>query len=313
MEFDWNEFNGLVSLGKVREIIEYMQQFPDYCADALAEYIDIYEKKQFPAIGEDEGLDEILLCYQKYYREVFYLELPEAECAERLRLGLLEMFPEVTADMDIDAIEEGPFLDLVTRKGWFMKPGRIAGYRSPFIWKKSEPRTYQVELPEGIQECTFVFAEDFIFLGHWWYLSMGRYMAGAWVGDDGIVYCDWKSYDLESEDFNISMLKHEAQHVMDLNRWSNISSEMLEYRAYLLDLIYYKAENRLPHFHNKGSLDDPSDEYARAAYYVCYDFYQRFPVEDFASIPIPEIQAYARELLRISTEKCLEAFNGESA
>ena len=313
MEFDWNVYNGLASQGKVREIIEYMQQFPDHCADALTAYIDIYEKEKYPAIGEEEGLYEILLCYQKYYREVFYLELPEAECAERLRQGLLELFPGAPADMDIDAIEKGPVLALITRQGWFMKPGCIGGYRSPFIWKKSEPRTYQVELPEGTQECSFVFAEDFIFLGHWWYLSMGHFMAGAWVGDDGIVYCDWKSYDLESEDFNISMLKHEAQHVMDLNRWPDISSEMLEYRAYLLDLIYYETENRLIHFDTKAGLDDPHNEYACAAYYVCSDFYQRFPVADFASIPIPEIQEHARELLRISTEKCVQAFNGGSA
>lgn len=312
MEFDRNVFSGLASRGKVREVIDYLKQFPELCADAITAYDRIYEKEDYPAIGEEEGLYEILLCYQKYYREVFYLELPEAECAERLRLGLLEQFPEATADMDLDTIEKGPFLEFITRRGWFMKPGRIGGYRSPFLWKKSELRTYQAELPEGMQECSFVFAEDFIFLGHWWYLSLGEHAAGAWVGDDGIVYCDWKSYDLESEDFNISMLKHEAQHVMDLNRWPELSSEMLEYRAYLLDLIYYESENRLIYFDANASLEDPDNEYACAAYYVCSDFYQRFPVDDFGSIPIPEIQAYARELLRISTERCLQAFSGES-
>ena len=140
------------------------------------------------------------------------------------------------------------------------------------------------------------------------YTDMTLHRAGAWVGDDGIITCDWRSYDLQSEDFNISMLKHEAQHVMDLRRWPDISSEGLEYRAYLTELIYYETENRLIHFDNSASPDDPGNEYACAAYYVCNDFYQHFQTDDFAAIPIPEIQEYAKELLRRSTQQCLEAF-----
>ena len=95
---------------------------------------------------------------------------------------------------------------------------------------------------------------------------------------------------------------------MDLRRWPDISSEGLEYRAYLTELIYYETENRLIHFDNSASPDDPGNEYACAAYYVCNDFYGHFQTDDFAAIPIPEIQEYAKELLRRSTQQCLEAF-----
>ena len=311
MGFDNNYFGGLVNQGKVRQIMEYLSQLPEE-AEFLQDYVRIYEKEDYPPLGKEEGLEDILLCYQKYYREVFYLEEPEPECRERLRLRLLEQFPHASRELDIFALEDGPLQELLTEKGLFIKTGPIGGYMSPFIWKKSEPKTYQVELPEGVQECTFLFAEDFIFLGWWWYVSMTLHRAGAWVGDDGIITCDWRSYDLESEDFNISMLKHEAQHVMDLRRWPTISSAALEYRAYLMELIYYETENRLIHFHNSGSPDDPGNEYAYAAYYVCYDFYQHFLVDDFAELSIPEIQAYARELFRLSTEKCLEVFSAST-
>lgn len=307
MEFNINEYYGLVSQGKVREIMAYLSQFPD-CEETLEDYIRIYEKEDYPLIGLEEGIYEILLCYQKYYREVFYLEQPEPECRERLRQRLVVLFPEVPPDMDINMIEEGPLLSLIREEGWYLNPGSIGGYRSPFIWKKSEPKTYQVELPEGTQEYTFHFAEDFIFLGWWWYLSMGRYGTGAWVDDDGTIYCDWRSYDLDSEDFRISMLKHEAQHLADLKRWPDLSNEGLEYRAYLLDLIYYEKENRLLHFHANASLDDPGNEYAVAAYHICSAFYHHFHVEDFAEIPIPDIQSYARQLFRESTEDCIKAF-----
>ena len=311
MEFDNVYFGGLVNLGKVRRIMEYLSELPGE-AEFLEKYVRIYEKEDYPPLGKEEGLEDILLCYQKYYREVFYLEEPEHECRERLRLRLLEQFPDASRELDIYALEDGPLQELLTEKGLFIKTGSIGGYMSPFIWKKSEPRTYHVELPEGVQECSFLFAEDFIFLGWWWYLSMTLHRAGAWVGNDGIITCDWRSYDLGSEDFNISMLKHEAQHVMDLNRWPDISSQALEYRAYLMEMIYYESENRLIHFHNSASLDDPGNEYACAAYYVCYDFYQHFLVDDFAELSIPEIQAYARELFRLSTEKCLEVFSAST-
>ena len=307
MGFDSNYFGGLVNQGKVRQIMEYLSQLPEE-AEFLNDYVRIYEKEDYPPLGEEEGLKEILLCYQKYYREVFYLEQPEPECRERLRLRLLEQFPDAPRELNIYELEDGPLQDLLAQKGLFIKTGAIGGYMSPFIWKKSEPKTYQVELPEGVQECTFLFAEDFIFLGWWWYVSLGLHKAGAWVGDDGIITCDWRSYDLQSEDFNISMLKHEAQHVMDLRRWPDISSEGLEYRAYLTELIYYETENRLIHFDNSASPDDPGNEYACAAYYVCNDFYGHFQTDDFAAIPIPEIQEYAKELLRRSTQQCLEAF-----
>ena len=307
MEFDRNHFGGLVTQGKVREIMEYLSQFPDYSA-LLQDYVRIYEQEDYPPIGIEDGLQDILLCYQKYYREVFYLELPEQECRETLRVRLLEQFPDAPSDLDIHDLENGPLTDLLTQKGLFIKTGPIGGYMSPFIWKKSEPKTYQVELPEGVQEYIFHFAEDFIFLGWWWYVSMTMHCAGAWVGDDGIITCDWRSYDLESEDFRISMLKHEAQHVMDLRRWPDLSDVGLEYRAYLMELCYYEKENRLIHYHANASMDDPDNEYACAAYHVCSAFYHHFPVEDFASLTIPRIQEYAKQLLRESTADCLEAF-----
>lgn len=307
MGFDNNHFGGLVNQGKVRQIMEYLSQIPEE-AEFLQDYVRIYEKEDYPPLGKEEGLEDILLCYQKYYREVFYLEEPEPECRERLRLRLLEQLPHVSRELDIYTLEDGPLQDLLTEKGLFIKTGPIGGYMSPFIWKKSEPRTYHVELPEGVQECSFLFAEDFIFLGWWWYLSMTLHRAGAWVGNDGIITCDWRSYDLSSEDFNISMLKHEAQHVMDLRRWPNISDVGLEYRAFLLDLIYYESENRLHRFDAEASMDDPDNEYAVAAYLICERFANHFQTDDFDSIPIPQIQEYAGQLFRESTEECVEAF-----
>ena len=120
MGFDSNYFGGLVSQGKVRQIMEYLSQLPEE-AEFLNDYVRIYEKEDYPPLGEEEGLKEILLCYQKYYREVFYLEQLEPECRERLRLRLLEQFPDAPRELDIYELEHGPLQDRADgrlRRGW---------------------------------------------------------------------------------------------------------------------------------------------------------------------------------------------------
>lgn len=305
MEFDRNYYAGLVTQGRIREVMDYLAPFPN-CAESLRKYQRIYEEEDYPPIGKDEGIGDILLCYQKYYRDAFYLELPEEECRERLRLRLLEHLPQADPGLPLCDLENGPLLEFVTGKGVFMHSSIIAGHINPFIWTESEQKTYQVELPEGVQECSIVFARNFIFMGWWWYLALGNYGVGAWVDETNTVYCDIHSYDKESEDFLISMLKHEAQHLMDQTRWPNLSDATMEFRAYLVELIYYQEENRLPIFMGKASLDDPNNEYALASYWICESFANHFGTDDLGSIPIPEIQAYARQMFDKTTERCME-------
>ena len=56
----------------------------------------------------------------------------------------------------------------------------------------------------------------------------------------------------------------------------------------------------------KASLDDPDNEYALASYWICESFANHFATDDLGSIPIPEIQAYARHMFDKTTERCIE-------
>ena len=61
MGFDNNHFGGLVNQGKVRQIMEYLSQTPEE-VEFLQDYVRIYEKEDYPPLGKEEGLEDILLC-----------------------------------------------------------------------------------------------------------------------------------------------------------------------------------------------------------------------------------------------------------
>jgi hypothetical protein len=56
------------------------------------------------------------------------------------------------------------------------------------------------------------------------------------------VYHRKSDYDLDSEKFEISYLKHEGIHFTDLNDYPNLSSTDLEYRAKVIELMYCTEE-----------------------------------------------------------------------
>ncbi len=57
-------------------------------------------------------------------------------------------------------------------------------------------------------------------------------------------------YDLDSEDFRVHYLQHEARHFADYQRYPKLEAHDLEYRAKLTELVYAKSTLRptLDHF-----------------------------------------------------------------
>lgn len=64
----------------------------------------------------------------------------------------------------------------------------------------------------------------------------------------------------------MSLLKHEAQHARNLAIHKDMSSEGLEYRAKLVELIYSKESNLLEQFAQEANSLDKSNGHP-AAYY----------------------------------------------
>ena len=309
MEFDRQTANGYASRGELRRLLEYLGQFPEK-QHIYDRCIALYEREEYWNYALPEHLEQIMLCYQKYYRDSFYLELPRDICEKNLFSRLRPLFPEAGPGVTLGDLLQTHIPAHFAAESYCFTDIYCDGYHGAAVWGSTEPKTYNVELPDSVQSYTLYFLNDYLTTGWSNYLSLGNFCTGGWVGNDGITHCFWETYDLESEDFTISLLKHEAQHVRDLARWPDISDVGLEYRAYLVELCCYEYHNRLADFPSRASLDDPDNEHAVAACHICQHFEAALGTADFRNVPLSTIRETARELLRRADLECEEAFSG---
>jgi hypothetical protein len=216
--------------------------------------------------SQDPWIRKVLKAYYKYFTAV--LTKKSANDAERQLILALQ--PLVSNHVnDLDSLEER-LEDLFQEKGFHFLGGVTPPYRGPYIWKTQEKRDFVVELPYGTQEVTVYFLSDFILLGWAHFATFGERYAGGWAKPDGLYYvCDTqkrKRTELDSSWFQISYLKHEAQHLSDYANFPNLPPKDLEYRAKLVELIYEHNPMRLLNkFHyeqkNEPALPHPYSSY----------------------------------------------------
>ncbi|BCN30660.1 hypothetical protein [Anaeromicropila herbilytica] len=83
--------------------------------------------------------------------------------------------------------------------------------------------------------------DGFISKGWLSYISFGKISTGGWTTDNGTLYCVKEGYKNKfgKPDFEISYLKHEAQHAYDNLMYKKMHPKDMEYRAKLTELIEY--------------------------------------------------------------------------
>jgi hypothetical protein len=128
-----------------------------------------------------------------------------------------------------------------SQKGYSFVGGTSSPLRGPFIWKDTEQKTYEVEIPNGIQEVNVYFLSGFIMNSWHKYATFGEKQLDGWTKPDGIYYILKENEEIDdtSIDFHIWFLKHEAQHLYDYKNYPMLNSYELEYRAKLVELIYH--------------------------------------------------------------------------
>jgi hypothetical protein len=127
------------------------------------------------------------------------------------------------------------------------------------------------------------------------------------------------AYDLESENFRISYLTHEAQHFADNHRFPGIErQDELEYRAKLAELALARETvyQLLDAFAGNVS-DDPGVPHSYANGRVARGLAARlFPdsaAPTWSEAPVERINAAARELLREDTERLAASGDGAAS
>ena len=82
--------------GRLRSAMEYLAQFPEQ-AELCRRCTSLFQQENYLSYDVDGSLQDILLAYQKYYRDAFYLEQRPEEAAERLRARLAGLLPATAA------------------------------------------------------------------------------------------------------------------------------------------------------------------------------------------------------------------------
>ena len=179
-------------------------------------------------------------------------------------------------------VTEGRLAELLEARGVHYLGGRTQGYFGPYIWRTTTEQVAQVELPDRIQPCKVCLLGDFIAKGWLDYLSLGQIGAGGWQDGD-TLYCVLHRYrgGVESEAFQVSFLKHEAQHIYDRECCGETSGVLLEYRAKLAELIYSSGIACFRGMLFSADSTSPANSHAYAAWRVVGDLSRRVFGEEY--------------------------------
>lgn len=298
--FDQNLCLAHLKKGNLRAAMAYLAQFPEH-AELYQRYMSLFQQENYLSYDVDSSLQDILLIYQKYYRDAFYLEQSPEDAAGRLRVRLAELL-QADPSASLDALEERA-ADAFRAGGFHFLGGRTGGWYGPYIWRTEELRHYAVELPDGVQDYAVKLLDGFIMESWLSYLTFGRSGTGGWSNGDGLIHCVRHCYDLDSESFRVSLLKHEAQHAADQGRYPGMSSGDLEYRAKLVELIYSEERQLLDRFLQEADTSVADNNHGLAAERIVRGFEVRLGKgrEELAGLPMQEVQTISLALFREST------------
>ena len=279
--------------GDIKGAIAYMREHEEF-KDILPAYTAIFENCEYRRFDIPDALNDILRLYQVYFRDIFYCSLPEPEAAYKLLTGLrlLLNMPDADEELLVERLQAA-----FEANGYHALFGKTQGYYGPYVWRETVPTVYRVELPDGTAEYTVNILKGFVFRSWMDYLTFGRYGTGGWASPDGTINCVEQAYDFESERFLVSLLKHEAQHAMDMKRFPKITPAELEYRAKLVELHYSGDLGLLQKFLSEADESRTGDSHAAASARIRREF------ADTDQANLPSIQAQARELLHAHTKE----------
>lgn len=282
---DMKKFYSKCLQGNVLDAIDYLRSFENKDEDNLElerKYVHRFIMKDEVLKNdiEDTWIQAVLKCYDTYF--VLVLTNNDIKESEKQLAVSLAKTLKINDSTDIDEIET-KLETIFKEKGYSFLGGRTIPYRGPYIWKTTKKEEFQVELPCGNQRVTVFFTSDFIMLSWLHYATFGKHHTGGWANKEGLYYVNAnnKEIDTNSADFQIWFLKHEAQHLSDYTKYPNLNVVGLEYRAKLVELIYYPDTfSKLEAFMNQAK-DDKSLAHPYAAFLIIKGLSSAFFDEEF--------------------------------
>ena len=188
---------------------------------------------------ESPAVTEIAELFQSYWLDALMQSAPLDELEGRLKGRLDNLLVEhdfASALDDEDTLFENVEA-FIRAEGYFAQSGRTPPLLDLMIWTSNDKVIESVELTDGTYEVELNYIDEFVSYGWSNFAAFGMASTGGWAKKDGL-YCICRHYDLDSERFKLSFLKHEARHYADFELYPELQPADLEYRGKLTELAY---------------------------------------------------------------------------
>ncbi len=120
---DKGVYRGYLIKGDLRGAMSYLKQFPEQAA-LYERFSELYERERYITCDEvDAELNGVLLAYQRYYRDVFYLGVGRERAADALRDRLVAL-SGADGGVCLDDLEQGRLVELFAERGLHFLGGR---------------------------------------------------------------------------------------------------------------------------------------------------------------------------------------------
>ena len=249
------ELKSKAGAGEVTSVLDKMEEIESLSNPIINSEYQKWKKKMYASfVSKNEKIEntsgykiinDISTIYRNYWRTELLKENPENR-TDTLLYSLITDYlvsnhlTKLTKDSLFKTIKNDSELKRIIEGEGFKADFKYRnGFQEVFIWDKETIDTYEVTLPKDTINATVVFIENYHLNGYDNYASMGSSQVGGWaLKESATLYCNKSDYDLTSEKFKVSYLKHESSHFTDLNEYPNLSSVDLEYRAKIIELMY---------------------------------------------------------------------------
>lgn len=250
---------------------------------------------------------EIISAYRAYWREALLDAQGHAEYERELDQRLASVLNQEVSQTVSPAESLGAALE---KQNLLYFESTDPPLSDLLIWNSQQSRNYSVQLTDQRLDLTVHFLDDFLLQGWKEFASLGLTSTTGWV-ENGDLYCVAWAYDTNSENFEVSYLKHEARHLLDLERYPQMDSVELEYRAKLTELAFaHRTAHRILQDFSEKAAQNPASPHAMANWRVIRDTYWALFGEemtegpgDWLELKAGDINRVARALLVSNTEQ----------
>lgn len=205
----------------------------------------VSKEEVFENTSGNKIVNDISNIYREYWRVELMKTLPERRTDSTLYNNITDYvlsnkLTRLSKDRLRKNIKDDSVLKEIIEKEGFKVDFKFRnGFQEIFIWNKESTNKYDVILPKHAVKTTVVFIESYHINGYDEFATFGDSQVGGWaIKESATLYCNKGTYDLNSETFEVSYLKHESLHFTDLNNYPNLSAADLEYRSKVIELIY---------------------------------------------------------------------------